>query len=81
MNTKAMDSLRVHSYTFRTLCEVQLYRENHVKVIKERLIREGKGKLKETVAIYRSGKKREVDCNKKFQSVQERLRCNCAQWI
>lgn len=67
MNTKAMDSLRVHGSTFVTLCEVQLYIEKHVKVIKERLIREGKGKLKETVAIYRSEKKEKLIAIKNFR--------------
>lgn len=55
MNTKAMNFLRVHEPTFITLCKM---REKHTSVIKERLFREGKGKLKETVAMYRSKKKR-----------------------
>lgn len=49
------------------LRKVQLYKEKHVKVIRNRLIREGKGKLKDTIiVIYRSKRReREVVCNKK----------------
>lgn len=47
------------------LRKMQLYKEKHVNIICDRLIREGKGKLKDTTVVKKR-REREVDCNKKI---------------
>lgn len=43
------------------LCQVSVYKEKDTKVIRERLIREGKGKLRETVVATCRSKKEEKE--------------------